>query len=194
MFHLNKKIILGIVIVVLATTERLWLDLGENVELVTMTAFIASFYLGKRWGILLPLFVLGITDLTLGNTPIAWFTWSAYVAIGAVAYIFGRNAKTFARKITGSCAGGISAALWFFLWTNFGVWLLDSWGMYSNDISGLIASYINGLPFLKNQLFGNMLFIPAAVVVMEYAPRLHNAGILIGSFLHGNRRSLGHTS
>jgi len=47
------------------------------------------------------------------------------------------------------------------------VWLLDSWNMYPDDLSGLMMSYVGGLPFLKLQLFSTLLFVPAGLVVME---------------------------
>lgn len=167
MLNPNKKIIIGVALVLLATGERLWFDIGSNVELVTLTAFIASLYIGKKWGILLPLVVLGITDLSIGNTSIAWFTWSAYLGIGLGSIIIRKIAPTPGKRVVVTSCAGIVAALWFFLWTNYGVWLLDSWGMYSNDWEGLVASYINGLPFLRNQLIGNLVLIPAGVTIVE---------------------------
>jgi len=32
--------------------------------------------------------------------------------------------------------------------------------MYSKDLNGLLNSYFNAIPFLKNQLLGNLIFVP----------------------------------
>ena len=54
----------------------------------------------------------------------------------------------------------LSATLGYWLWTNFGVWWL---GMltthYTHNLNGLIACYIAALPFLRNALLGNLLWM-----------------------------------
>lgn len=62
---------------------------------------------------------------------------------------------------------GVGASLWFYLWTNFGVWLLDSWGMYPKTLAGLLESYWYGLPFLKLNLLGNFIFVPLSFTCVE---------------------------
>ncbi len=56
----------------------------------------------------------------------------------------------------------------FYIWTNFGVWATDSWGMYSHDLNGLWRCYVNGLPFLKTQMASTCLFVPLAIVMVEF--------------------------
>lgn len=165
----NKTIFVSVAIclIAIALVERLWWDLGPNVELVTLMTFLAAFYLGRRAAVIVPLVTLAISDIVLGNTSISIFTWSAYLMIGLGAYVIKKFNTTFSVKIVSATVGGILAGFWFYLWTNFGVWLLDSWGMYNNDIGGLSASYISGLPFLKNQLIGNLIIIPLGFMLTE---------------------------
>ena len=47
---------------------------------------------------------------------------------------------------------GLNSALFFWIWTNFGVWF--SANMYPLDIQGLSACYITAVPFLINSLIG----------------------------------------
>lgn len=150
-----------------AVAERLWFDLGPNVELVSAAAILAAIYGGKRWSILLPLSVMAVSDLVLGNTSIALFTWSAYALAGLFALVFVSGLKTRWNKIGFSFGAGVGMSLWFFAWTNFGVWLLDSWGMYPRTWQGLWQCYLNGLPFLRNQLLGNMFIVPLITAVIE---------------------------
>ncbi len=151
----------------IALIERLWFDLGPNVELITVVTFIAAFYLGKKAAIIIPLVTLAISDAFIGNTSIALFTWSAYIVIGLISYFISKSSKSTFTRILIATGGGAGACVWFYLWTNFGVWLLDSLGMYSKDLSGLIASYIAGIPFLRNQLVSNLIIVPTVFSVIE---------------------------
>lgn len=162
-----KKIFILLTLISVALVERLWFDLGDNVELVTLAALVASFYLGKKQSFIVTLTILAISDIFLGNTSIALFTWTGYAAIVFGASFIKSFAQTPFKKIIAATGAGIIASVWFYLWTNFGVWFLDSWGMYANDITGLTASYINGLPFLRNQLVGNFIIIPLVFLVIE---------------------------
>ena len=73
------------------------------------------------------------------------------------------------QKVAQATFIGIGASFWFYLWTNFGVWILDSWGMYAKTIVGLMQAYALGIPFLKLTLIGNMVFVPLSFCVMELA-------------------------
>ncbi len=67
---------------------------------------------------------------------------------------------------------GLGSNIFFFIWTNFGVWLMDSWGIYTKDLSGLIKCYIFGLPFLKNQFVSSLIFIPTGYLAINYTIKL----------------------
>lgn len=49
------------------------------------------------------------------------------------------------------------SSLGFWLWTNFGVWLATN--IYSKNLLGLINCYTMALPFLRNQLLGDLGWI-----------------------------------
>jgi hypothetical protein len=96
-----------------------------------------------------------LSDLYFGNVSVHFFTWSAFILIGIFGIFFKRNSKHYFLKISG---GGIISVLLFYLWTNFGWWLVS--GMYPMNFQGLIQSYIAGFPFLKNQLASVLIFTP----------------------------------
>ena len=62
-----KNLFISLGLIFLAVAERLWLDLGPNVELVTLMSVLASVYLGRRWGVAVALVALIISDLILGK-------------------------------------------------------------------------------------------------------------------------------
>lgn len=162
----NKKGLFGL-LVVLALTERVGFDLGPNVELVTMAGLLAAAYLGKKQAVGVVLTAMIISDLVLGNTRIFLFTWSGFmIPMVAAGGMFKR--WKINRVVSGTIAG-VGANLFFYLWTNFGVWALDGWGMYAKDWGGLTQCYINALPFLKLQLVSTLMFVPTAFGVVEGA-------------------------
>jgi hypothetical protein len=148
----------------LALIERVLFDLGPNIELITLATILSAFYSNGKTTFLLTLVVIAISDLLIGNTNIFLFTWSGFILPILVINIF-KNLK-INRVFSGTLAG-ISSNIFFFLWTNFGVWALDSWGMYPNTALGLLQSYINGLPFLKYQLTSTLFFLPIGFLIYE---------------------------
>jgi hypothetical protein len=165
-----KKIYL-IALFTLAFLERTAFDLGPNIELVTMAMVLSAYYFGKKESFWLTFAVIVATDRLIGNSNIFFFTWSGFLIPALLAsgllkrlkILITNHSSQFTKKIftTMSLATvGITANIFFFLWTNFGVWFLDSWNMYPNTFQGLITSYINGLPFLRYQLASTIIFIP----------------------------------
>lgn len=166
-----KKIVFVIIISVAAIIERLWFDLGPNIELITGVTILSTLILGKRGGFFVPLLILAITDTFLGNTGIMLFTWSAFVlealAIPPLIKKIKFNERKKIKKLIFPSALGAGASLWFYLWTNFGVWFLNSWKMYPKTLNGLISCYFAGLPFLKLNLVSNVLLLPLFFVFKE---------------------------
>lgn len=153
-----------IALIVLALTERLVFDLGPNVELVTMATILASVYSSQKLRYFVPLIIMALSDWKLGVGVISWFTWSGFLMMGLLPGLLGKLTRD--RWLRG-VGGGLVGAVWFFIWTNGGVWLTDSWGMYSRDGWGLYQCYVNGLPFLRNNLASTMVFVPIGLALME---------------------------
>ena len=167
------RAIFFIILFLLAFAERTLFDLGPNIELVTATMLIASAYLGWKRAFFLVLLIMFSTDAILGTTSIFLFTWSGFLIPAFLAsFIFKKKKASGSGKVALGTLAGIGSTLFFFLWTNFGVWALDVWGMYSRDLSGLMMSYINGLPFLRLQAISTLLFVPSGFAIVEIAKAL----------------------
>lgn len=161
-----KKILIASVLISVALLERIFFDLGPNVELVTLVIVLASMYLGVRYSVFVALAVTVLSDIVIGNTDILLFTWSGFLLPAIVLPRLIKRNSAFSNILNGTAAGA-GSNLFFFAWTNFGVWLLSS--MYPNTAQGLLMSYINGIPFLKPQLLGTLLFIPLGITIFEFA-------------------------
>jgi hypothetical protein len=160
----EAEMLMAVVLIMLAVGERIWFDLGPNVELVTMASVLAGVYLPWRYKVMVPLAIMATSDLVLGWGLISLFTWSGFVVMGLLPVFFRKFLNV--RWLCG-CLSGLVGNVIFFLWTNLGVWWLDGWGMYADDLSGLLSSYVNGLPFLRVQMVSTLMFVPLAIFVVE---------------------------
>jgi hypothetical protein len=179
---MNKKtpttsyFILLISLFLLAFLERTAFDLGPNIELVTTALILSAYYLGRRYSLWLVLSIMVATDLVIGNTNIFLFTWSGFLIpalfVGGLYNRFlaphTKHNSPYTKKIINTLSLtslGLSANIFFFLWTNFGVWLMGS--MYTKNLPGLFMSYVNAIPFFRNQLTSALLFIPTVYIAIE---------------------------
>lgn len=170
------RIGLGLALVVLGIVSRTFFSrnyayplvpfLGNNFEIVTVIGVVAGLVFGLRWGWIVPVFAMVGSDLILGNSSeIVWFTWTGFafpaVAGGAIRALVSKVQRLTSVKVLhrslfqaiGGFGGSIVSVLFFFVWTNFGVWLF--W--YSKTFEGLVQCYTLALPFLGNQLKGNLI-------------------------------------
>lgn len=172
----KKALIVALFFILTGILFRTIWHIGPNIEFLTTASILSAYYLPMRWAILVPVATIVISDFFIGNTSIVLFTWSGYVGIGILA-IISRLWKEKLDLLIG--LGFISmSALWFYLWTNFGVWLLDAFGMYEKSMKGLIESYIAGLPFLRMNLLGSWLFLLLSIgIVRVYSLITHSKSI-----------------
>ena len=161
--------VLALILIGIALMEWLWFDLGPNIVLVTLACVVVGVYGGKWARLVVPLVIMILSDYYLGMGIISFFTWTGFMMM---AWLPGLWNKVFDNKGMVGMFAGLSGTFWFYLWTNYGVWATDRWGMYSHDISGLMMAYINGLPFLRLQIVSTLLFVPLGIVVYELVKEL----------------------
>lgn len=70
----------------------------------------------------------------------------------------------------------ILASTIFFIVTNFGVWLVG--GLYPASVQGLALCYINAIPFARNTLLGDLVFVGALFGLTELIKKYHNVSSL----------------
>ena len=125
-----------------------------NLEIITSFSLIAGTMLGGIFTFVIPLVIIAVTDTYFGNTSILLFTWSAFCIIGIFGWLL-RKRKSLSYRFIAKMTGlGIVSSLFFYLYTNFGWWLLSN--MYAHTWQGLIQCYLMGLPFFKTNLLGNL--------------------------------------
>ena len=153
-----------------------------NFAPMTATAIFGAAYLPRKYALLLPLAAVAISDYFLlyinpfsaqmfdfstihplsamfhGTTVFVWASFMISALLG-----LGLRSKRSVPRVGGVA---ILAAIQFYLVTNFGVWAA---GAYARDISGLLASYVAGLPFLRWTLIGDLFFTASFFAIYEYA-------------------------
>ena len=165
---MNKKEIIVLVLLILAITTRfVFISFGQSAipgfAAAGAMMILAGAHLGswKKW--MLPLIVFWISDLIINNIVYAQYfdrfqffgslwVYGAYALIIAAAYYLMKK-RTVGRLVISS----LTAAVIFFLVTNFGSWISPT-SPYTKDLSGLMSSYQAGIPFFRNGLMGDVFF------------------------------------
>jgi hypothetical protein len=142
-----------------------------NFAPITAAAIFSAAYLPKKYIFIIPLLAVAVSDyLLLYINPFGnpMFNFSELQPLGALvnnttAWVWGSFMISallglLLRKKRGAIRIGsvtMLASLQFFLITNFGVWAA---GAYARDLSGLVASYVAGLPFLNWTVLGDLFY------------------------------------
>ena len=159
--NIRHKIIIASGLIGIAVISRfvphLW-----NMTPVGAVAILAGARLGKWWGIGVPLVVMAMTDPILGlaGLPIMLVIYGSFALYGLVGFLMKETNRT--RAVIG---GSLFGTLSFFFATNFAVWFFGT--MYPHNFSGLMTSYVAGLPFLQNQIIGDLFFTATLFLIWE---------------------------
>lgn len=149
--NIKKEHLLILTLLVLGSLSRL-VPHAPNFTAVTAMALFAGAYLRPQVAIWLPALVLFITDLSLGFHSTMVFVYAAMMLVGVLSTTV-LKPNTAAIRVLGTTMAG---SLLFFVITNLGVFLVD--GMYPKTILGFAECYAMAIPFLKNQMAGDLFF------------------------------------
>ncbi len=161
----NKSLLfIGLIAAAMATR---FLPHAPNFTAVGAAAIFGGFVFSNNFkAFLVPLAAMFLSDLLLNNLVYGKY-YEGFVLFSSgyaplliyaallVSVLFGKYfTKGF--KALPLLGAGLASALVFYLFTNLGSWIYDP--MYTKDLTGLMASYAAGLPFLLNQAGSNLLY------------------------------------
>jgi hypothetical protein len=168
-----------VAIVVLAALSR-FLPHLPNFTPIAAIALFGGAYFTNRW----QAFAVPMCAMLLSDTMHELFTgqgfhsgmWVVYGSFALIAIL----GMSFLQKVTPLrvISTSLVSSLLFFLITNFAFLYTESaianpnLGTYPHNLTGIIASYTAGIPFLKNQILGDLFF----------------SGVLFGGFALLQRR------
>ena len=148
---LRSTLILSVVLILVAAATRLLPHPPNFTPLIAISLFGGAFLANRFLAALIPVGAMFLSDLVIGFHDLMIPIYVLMIVTSLVGRQL-RNSQS-ALKIGGYSVG---SSLVFFLVTNLFVWM--SSGMYSLDVSGLIACYMMAIPFFQNQVMGDLLY------------------------------------
>ena len=136
-------------IILLAVVTRL-IPHAPNFAPIGGLALFSGANFKNKTALLIPLSAMFISDIFLGFHKTMPFVYLSFIIIALIGGLIKTNKWKSLLK-----ASLISSVL-FFLITNFGVWATGS--MYQKNLSGLIQSYVMGLPFFRNTIISDLFY------------------------------------
>lgn len=163
--------------IIIGFVYRLIPNHPPNVTPIAAIALVGGIYL-KRTSLafLVPFVALYFSDIILNNTVNRAFfadhtglvLWDSYMFWTYGAFMLTVLIGLFLRKFgTGQkmILGALLSSVLFFVLTNIGSWLFIP--MYTKDIGGLLACFTAAIPFFRNTLLGNLVFIIAFIGIID---------------------------
>lgn len=145
-------VLAGIVLAVAAS--RLVPHLPNFAPVTALALFGGAQFQRKDQAFLIPLAAMFLSDLVIGfhsQMPAVYLSFALIVLIGR----WVRERKTAFRIAEGT----LLSSLLFFVLSNFGVWAFDA--IYPKTAQGLIACYVAAVPFFRETLLGDAVYVTA---------------------------------
>ncbi len=150
MGRLQFLVVAGVILA--AAASRLIPHPPNVTPIAAMALFGGAHLADRRLAFLIPLAAMFLSDLVIGLhglLPVVYASVALVVCIG-----FWLRARTSALRVaTAALAGSVA----FFVITNFGVWASGS--MYPKTLEGLVAAYVAAIPFFRNTLIGDAVYV-----------------------------------
>ena len=162
----NKSLLLAFgLLVVIGSVYRVWDGRPWGfAPQIAMAIFAGSVIASRRWAFVLPLLSMFLSDLLYhalylnGYSAIPGFYEGQlinYILFGVLTVVgFFINRKRPVHILVGS----LVAPTIYFLLSNFTVWIGGGGWVRSKTFSGLMASYVDGLPFYQGSLLATVVF------------------------------------
>lgn len=167
----NLKLILVFALVGLAIWSRL-VPHPANFTALTAVALFGGAMLPRYWGVVIPLSAMIVSDLFIGLHSLSLVVWVSFMLMTFVGSYL--RARLNAVNVIFASLAGSSL---FYIITNFAVWAEGR--MYAMNFGGLIQSYVNAIPFYRNMLVGDLLYV--GVLFGAYAAVTYGVRRLLAS-------------
>ncbi len=149
---LNARNLFVLVLILTAAALRVWGNLPYNFTPVAAIAlFGGAMFRNRLMAFVLPLAIMIISDLFIGFHSSMLAVYAAFLIV----VLIGRGISESPTMLK-SLGGAVLGSVLFFLITNAAAW----WVLpeYTKDLSGLMNSYVAGIPFFRGTFAGDLLF------------------------------------
>ncbi len=157
---LKRMVISGIILV--AALSRLLPHPPNFTPIIAMGLMGGVYFKNKQLAVIIPLLAMMVSDLLLGFHGTMIWVYSS-IAIVTLCSSFIKP------KLSTVGLASFSASIFFFLVTNFGVWISGTF--YPKTLSGLGTCYMAGIPFLQNAIVGDLMYTAILFGAFEMAKK-----------------------
>ena len=131
-----------------------------NFSPLAAVALFSGVYLNKKYGYLVPLAIYILSDLVIGLHNTVLFTWFSILFI----YFLGTKLRA-KRTVISTFSYALFSSVFFFIVTNFGVWLM---GWYPRTLDGLAKCFTYAIPFFRVSLLSDLIYVIVFFGAYEY--------------------------
>ncbi len=143
-----------------------------NFTAIGAIALFGGAHFTSRWAsLVLPLAALVLSDFVLGLHDVMPFVYLGFLLSVVIGWAL-REERGAVRVGTYTLA----ASAIFFIVSNFGVWVMS--GFYAMNLQGLIECYVKAIPFLGNQVAGDLFFTSVLFAGYAFAKKLAPQSLL----------------
>ena len=128
-------------------------------------ALVGPLLLKNRiYGLSIPIFAMFISDIVIGFHSYQIVIYLTLISISLLSPI----KKSYYQH----GAGALIASLWFFITTNFAVWII--WDYYPKTFEGLVLCYTMAIPFFQNTIMSTFFFTVIILLLKDYIQSFGN--------------------
>lgn len=151
------------ILVALGTLMRL-LPHPANFTPVGSIALFGGVHLKKRYALIMPIVALILSDIFIGFDSLGGrlAVYGSFLLIGLIGLWVRKRQNAY--TIVGATLAG---SVLFYLITNFVYFYPPT--LYPHTIEGMMASYYNALPFLRNMMLGDLFYTGVLFGTFELA-------------------------
>lgn len=142
----------ALLLIVVAAFSRL-IPHPANFTAVAAIALFGGVYLDRKIAFVVPVVAMLISDYFIGFYGGMFWVYGSFALIGLIG-LWLKNHKTPLAILGGSLAGSII----FFVVTNFGEWTMPT-SIYPHTWSGLVECFVMAIPFFRNTVSGDLVFV-----------------------------------
>jgi hypothetical protein len=154
--------LLAVLLIAFAAVSR-FMPHPENFTPIAAMALFGGVYFDKRYAFVIPLVAMIVSDYFIGFHNTIPYVYGSFVLTGVIG-IWLKNHKNVGWIVGAS----LSSSVLFFVITNFGVWVT---GGYPQNFGGLVECYVAAIPFFRNTVLGDLLYV--GVLFGLYESALH---------------------
>ena len=151
----------AVLLVTLGVLTRLFPHPVNFTALGAIALWSMTLFPSKAWAVLIPVIALLISDALIGFHSTMVWVYGSILFIATLSLVI-QPKQSWGRTLLGS----LSASLIFFVLTNLGVWLGGE--LYPMTTEGFFDCYAMAIPFLKNQIAGDLIFSFGFGLVAKY--------------------------